>query len=85
MNLYRINGFISLKYIIDLFSINLDNIERLQSIPELYNDWRRTYGSLFDLPFAFIEFTYDISIQNIFNKTLFSIFNIFYFNNLFFY
>ena len=64
--LHRINGFISLKYIIDLFSINLDNIEALRDIPELYSDWRRTYGSLFDLPFAFIEFSYDISIQNIF-------------------
>ena len=63
--LHRINGFISLKYIIDLFSINLNNIEKLQNIPELYSDWRRTYGSLFDLPLAFIEFKYDISTWNI--------------------
>ena len=83
--LHRINGFISLKYIIDLFSINLNNIETLQEIPDLYSDWRRTYGSLFDLPFAFIEFSYDISIQNIFLIKHYFLFLIYFISTIFFF
>ena len=83
--LHRVNGFISLKYIIDLFSINLNNIETLQNIPELYSDWRRTYGSLFDLPFAFIEFSYDISIQNIFLIKHYFLFLIYFISTIFFF
>ena len=51
--LHRVNGLISLKYILNLFSINwIDSIE-LVNVPNLYDDWRKSYGVLFDLPIIF--------------------------------
>ena len=64
--LHRINGLISLKYILDLFSISSNNFIDLQNIPDLYNDWRKTYGVLFDLPLSFLQFFFNVSNQDIF-------------------
>ena len=56
---HRENGFISLKYILDFFNISYDfsNVTQLISgeIPEITNDWRKTYGVAFDLPMAVLE------------------------------
>ena len=52
--LHRINGFISLKYIFDFFSIDY-NLEIFKNIPDLYSDWRKTYGTVFDLPLSALE------------------------------
>ena len=64
--LHRINGFISLKYIVDLFSINLKNTEIFNEIPNLYNDWRKTYGVAFDLPLSSLELLFNLNIENSF-------------------
>ena len=52
--LHRINGFISLKYIFELFIPNSSLFSELANIPDLNNDWRKTYGVLFDLPLSSI-------------------------------
>ena len=39
--LHRINGFISLKYILEIFSINFSSITQFENIPDLYSDWRK--------------------------------------------
>lgn len=64
--LHRINGFISLKYIVELFSINLKNTEIFNEIPNLYNDWRKTYGVAFDLPLSLLELLFNLNIENSF-------------------
>mgnify|MGYP000887191519 CR=1 FL=1 len=83
--LHRINGFISLKYILNLFFTNLSNNNLLQDIPDLYNDWRRTYGSIFDLPFAYIEFVSEIDIQNIFLLKHYTLFVIYFLSTFYFF
>ena len=60
--LHRVNGFISLKYILELFSSNTTTLKEFENIPELYNDWRKTYGVLFDLPLSVIELTFKLNI-----------------------
>lgn len=64
--LHRINGLISLKYIFNLFSINLFESAELLNAPNLYEDWRKTYGVLFDLPISFFQVWLQISNQDIF-------------------
>ena len=77
--LHRVNGFISLKYIIEIFSLKFTDLEILNSIPNLYSDWRKTYGVAFDLPLAFFELIFNLNIQDSFllrhylNFTLFFI------------
>jgi hypothetical protein len=83
--LHRINGLISLKYILDLFSISSNNLIDLQNIPDLYNDWRKTYGVLFDLPLSFFQFFFNISNQDIFLLRHFLVFFIFFIANIYFY
>ena len=76
--LHRINGLISLKYILDLFSISNNNLIDLQNIPDLYNDWRKTYGVLFDLPISSFQFFFNISNQDVFLLRHFLVFFIFF-------
>ena len=52
--------------------------------PNLYNDWRKTYGTLFDLPFAFIEF-FELNIEKIFLLKHFSLFIIYFISTIFFF
>lgn len=84
--LHRENGFISLKYISDLFNFDLKLNDFFGEIPFLYDDWRKTYGTLFDLPFAFIEFYFQIGdkklvflIRHIANFLIFYISCIYFF------
>ena len=64
--LHRVNGLISLKYILNLFSINwIDSIE-LANVPNLYDDWRKSYGVLFDLPISFFQIMLNLDNQDIF-------------------
>ena len=83
--LHRENGLISLKYIFSLFFTNLTSNELVINIPNLYNDWRKTYGTLFDLPFAFIEFFFELNIEKIFLLKLFSFFIIYFISTIFFF
>ena len=83
--LHRENGLISLKYIFGLFFTNLTNNELLLNVPNLYNDWRKTYGTLFDLPFAFIEFFFKLNIEKIFILKHFFLFLIYFISTIFFF
>ena len=60
--LHREAGFISLKFLIELFSFNFD-LPNYQNIPDLNNDWRKTYGVLFDLPAAIIEIIFNLETK----------------------
>ena len=82
--LHRENGFISLKYIINLFSINFDLTE-IHTIPDLYNDWRKTYGVLFDLPLSLIETVLKLNIQETFLLRHYLTFLIFFVANIYFF
>ena len=59
--LHRINGFISLKYISDFFGLNIDLANNLKDIPNLHDDWRKTYGVIFDLPLASFEVLFNLN------------------------
>jgi len=84
--LHRVNGFISLKYILDLFSININLSDFVESIPSIKNDWRNTYGVIFDLPVAILEVLFKIEnirdvylIRHLLNFLIFFISTIFFF------
>ena len=83
--LHRVNGFISLKYILELFSSNTTTLKEFENIPELYNDWRKTYGVLFDLPLSVIELTFKLNIQETFLLRHFLIFLIFFIATIYFF
>ena len=83
--LHRINGFISLKYILEIFSINLSNIYDFNNIPSLDTDWRKTYGVIFDLPFAVYELLFSPNVQEIFLIRHYTTFIIFFISCIYFY
>jgi|TARA_B110000881_G_C18589133_1_gene526762 hypothetical protein len=83
--LHRVNGFITLKYILDTFSINLSNIYDFTNIPSLYNDWRKTYGSIFDLPFAVYEILFEVELNDIYLIRHYTVFIIFFISCIYFY
>ena len=83
--LHRINGFISLKYILSVFNIYNEGLIEFNNIPNLYEDWRKTYGVIFDLPFAIYEILYKPSIQEIFVLRHYGTFLIFFISTIFFY
>ena len=83
--LHRINGLISLKYVFNLFSINLFESTELLNAPNLYEDWRKTYGVIFDLPIAFLQVWQKINNQDIFLIRHFLNFIIFFFGCIYFF
>ena len=83
--LHRINGFISLKYISNFFSINLDNLYNFENIPFLYNDWRKTYGAIFDIPFALYEVFYKPNIRDLYLIRHYTTFLIFFIATIYFF
>ena len=83
--LHRINGFISFKYIFSVFNIYNEGFIEFNNIPNLYEDWRKTYGTIFDLPFAIYEMVYKPSIQEIFVLRHYVTFLIFFISTIFFY
>ena len=84
--LHRISGFISLQYIINLLQINLNLSSFVESIPLLSEDWRKTYGVIFDLPAALIEVLFKIEdLKNVFQFRHFMNFLIFFISTIFFF
>ena len=91
--LHRINGFISLKYVADFLGLNMDLSNYINNTPNLHEDWRKTYGVLFDLPLAYLEVFFELSnkkdvflIRHLFTFLIFFIANIYFYflihNNL---
>ena len=57
----RINGFVSLKYIFEIFFPNqVNEIDRFTNIPSMSQWTEQGHGIIFDLPTAFLEFTLQI-------------------------
>ncbi len=83
--LHRVNGLISLKYILNLFSINWFKFTEFTNVPDLYDDWRKSYGVLFDLPISFFQVMLKIDNQNIFLLRHFLNFIIFFIGVIYFY
>ena len=84
--LHRINGFISLKYISDFFNLNFDLSSFVENIPDLHTDWRKTYGTAFDLPLSYIEYLFKIHDKSdVFLLRHFSNFFLFFISSIFFY
>ena len=84
--LHRINGFISLKYISDFFGLNIDLANNLKDIPNLHDDWRKTYGVIFDLPLASFEVLFNLNNNHdIFLLRHFLTFSIFFVATIYFY
>jgi hypothetical protein len=84
--LHRINGFISLKYITEFFGLNFDLTSQLKNIPNLHEDWRKTYGVIFDLPLAYLETVFKINNKSdIFLLRHSLTFLIFFVANIYFY
>ena len=57
----RINGFVSLKYIFEIFFPNqVNEIDRFTNIPNMSQWTEQGHGIIFDLPTAFLELTFQI-------------------------
>ena len=63
----RINGFVSLKYIFEIFFPNsVSKISEFIDVPDM-NSWKAQSGVIFDLPVAFIEYFFKIEdVRNIY-------------------
>jgi len=84
--LHRINVFISLKYIFNFFLIDFKSNIFFDNLPNLYADWRKTYGVLFDLPLAFIEYIFKIEdVKNVFLLRHYITYIIFFIGTIYFY
>ena len=83
--MHRINGFISIEYIFELFIPNSSLLLELGNIPDLDNDWRKTYGVLFDLPLSLIEILFNLTIQDAFLLRHFLTFLIFFISTVYFF
>ena len=58
----RLNGFVSLKYILELINSNLvQNLEKIIDAPKINNYFEQGNGVTFDLPFAFFELIFKIN------------------------
>ena len=58
----RFNGFVSLKYILELFNSNLlHNLEQIINVPKINNYFEQGNGVTFDLPFALFELIFKVN------------------------
>ena len=58
----RVNGFVSLKYIFEIFSPdNVFRINDIINVPNINNYSEQGNGVVFDLPAAFLELIFDIT------------------------
>jgi len=84
--LHRINGFIFLKYLSDFFTLNIDLTNHLKNIPNMHDDWRKTYGVIFDLPLAYLEVFFKLENKNeVYLLRHFFTFFIFFVSTIYFY
>ena len=82
----RVNGFVTLKYIFELFKFSLiSDLNNIISVPHIHSYSEQGNGVVFDLPLALIEILFKIGIQErFFLLTLFYFFNFLYFFIFFF-
>ena len=57
----RVNGFVSLKYVLDLFNFNLvSNVENILNIPDIHSYFEQGNGVAFELPLSLIEILFNL-------------------------
>ena len=82
----RINGFVSLNYIFELFQINFNYKIDGITLPKINNFDEQGNGVMFDLPLAFIEYFFNINnFRDQFLLRHFSTFIIFFISLIYFY
>ncbi len=78
-NINRTNGFVSLNYIINFFSLNIDLNSYFKNIPLITDYIDREYGVAFDLPASFFEVILGLkNTKDIYLFRHFMTFSIFY-------
>jgi len=81
---HRINGFVSLNFVSDIFS--LESYSDIKHENKAFGEVAKSYGVLFDLPMAFIEEKFQINdSRNYFLLRHFFNFFIFFLSTVFFY
>ena len=83
---FRVQGFVNLKYIMELFFQNhLSKLDEILLIPKTW-DYYGTHGAIFALPMAFVEYFFNITdsqkyyfIRHYFNHLIFLISNFYFF------
>lgn len=83
----RFNGFVSLKYILELLnSTLLQNLEQIINVPKINNYFEQGNGVTFDLPFALFELIFNVNDpRQIFLLKHYFTFVIFFISLIFFY
>ncbi len=57
----RLNGFVSLKYVLDLFNFNLvSNVDNILNIPDIHLYFEQGNGVAFELPLSLIEILFNL-------------------------
>ena len=85
-NISRINGFVTLKYIINKFSIPLELGNIIGEFPNLKNYGDNIYGIVFDLPLSLLEILFGIQdTRNIYLLRHLATFLIFFSSTICFY
>ena len=57
----RLNGFVSLKYVLELFNFNLvSNVENIINTPDIHSYFEQGNGVVFELPLSLIEILFDL-------------------------
>ena len=78
----RLNGFVSLKYILDLFNFNLaSKVENTINTPDIHTYFEQGNGVVFELPLSLIEILFNLKdSREIFLLRHYCTFLIFYFS-----
>ncbi len=85
-NINRTNGFVTLKYIVQLFNLDINLNSFHKNIPNIFDYTDKEYGVVFDLPLAALEVFFGIKeSQNIFFLRHLMTFIIFYISSISFY
>ena len=81
-NINRTNGFVTLKYIVQLFNLDINLNSFHKNIPNIFDYTDKEYGVVFDLPLAALEVFFGIKdLKIFFFKTSNDFYNILYFIN----
>lgn len=82
----RLNGLVSLKYILELFDLDVFNKLQNLPLPQIHEYNEQGNGVIFDLPLSFIELTFNLdNSRDIFLYRHFFTFLIFFISLIFFY
>ena len=83
----RVNGFVSLKYILDLFNLDLaSKVENIINVPDIHSYFEQGNGVVFELPLSLIEILFNLKdSREIFLFRHYSTFLIFFISLIYFF